>query len=276
MFEKIETVVSEALSLIGDDDPSVFEVVNADSKADVLLTCDHAGSAIPAVLDNLGLGPEHLGRHISSDIGIAGLGRAIAARLETPLVMTNYSRLMIDVNRSLDDPTSICVISDGAVVPGNRDLTPEERQYRAGTFFQPYHDTIDGFIVRSLNAGTVPAVVALHSFTRFFNGRERPWDIGLLWYQDPRLVKPLLARLKEVPELKVGENQPYSGANGHGFSMEYHANSRGLANVLIEVRQDHIHEPEGIEQFADILAGALAEVLADPSLYEARRPKGMG
>ncbi len=275
MFEKIETIVAETQLLIGEDDPPVFEAVNADSMAKVLLTCDHAGSAIPAALKNLGLGPEHLGRHISSDIGVAELGRAVAARLNAPLVLTNYSRLMIDVNRSLDDPTSVCVISDGAVVSGNRDLTPEEKELRAEIFFRPYHDAIDALIVRSLNAGTVPAMVALHSFTRFFNGRERPWDIGLLWYRDPRLVKPLLARLQEVPDLKVGENQPYSGTNGHGFSMEYHADSRGLANVLIEVRQDHIHEPESVEHFAGILGDALSDVLADPSLYEASRPKGM-
>lgn len=271
MFEKIATIVPVASTLISEDDPPVFEVVNGDSMAKVLLTCDHAGAAIPAALENLGLGPEHLGRHISSDIGVAELGRAVAARLEAPLVLTNYSRLMIDVNRTLDDPTSVCVISDGAVVPGNRDLTPEEKERRAEIFFRPYHDAIDGLIVRSLNAGTVPAVVALHSFTRFFNGRERLCDIGLLWYRDPRLVKPLLARLKEVPDLTVGENQPYSGTNGHGYSMEYHADSRGLANVLIEVRQDHIHEPEGLERIAGILGEALSDVLADPSLYEARR-----
>lgn len=275
MFEKTETIVAETQSLIGKDDPPAFEAVNSDRMSNVLLTCDHAGAAIPAAMENLGLGPEHLGRHISSDIGVAELGRAVSTRLDAPLLLTNYSRLMIDVNRSLDDPTSVCVISDGAVVPGNRDLSPEEKELRAEMFFRPYHDAIDGLIVRSLNAGAVPAVVALHSFTRFFNGRERPWDIGLLWHRDSRMVKPLLARLQEVPDLRVGENQPYSGANGHGYSMEYHADSRGLSNVLIEVRQDHIHDPDSVEHIAGILGDALSDVLADPSHYELRLPEGM-
>ena len=40
-----------------------------------------------------------LARHIAWDIGIAGVGRQLADRLDACLIMQPYSRLVIDCNR---------------------------------------------------------------------------------------------------------------------------------------------------------------------------------
>ena len=137
-----------ALPLLGPGDPPPYTVVNGGGTARALLLADHAGRAVPRALGQLGLddpavshlkrdapGPDDSGpgrvpldRHIAYDIGIAWLTRRLAALLDAPALVHNYSRLLIDPNRPLDDPTSICVISDGVVVPANRGLTPDQRR----------------------------------------------------------------------------------------------------------------------------------------------------
>ena len=89
----------------------------------------------------------------------------------------------------------------------------------------------------------------------------------MLWDKDPRLPVPLLAALRTHDDLVVGDNQPYSGREHYGYSAEVHATAAGLPNALIEIREDHIRDEVGIARYADILADALAEILADPDLY---------
>jgi predicted N-formylglutamate amidohydrolase len=65
----------------------------------------------------------------------------------------------------------------------------------------------------------------------------------------------------------VGDNEPYSGADGHGYTQHTHGDSRGLANVLIEVRQDLVDTQQGAALWAERLAAALEAVLRDTALY---------
>jgi predicted N-formylglutamate amidohydrolase len=49
-------------------------------------------------------------------------------RLGVPAVLSCFSRLLIDPNRGEKDPTLIMQLSDGAVVPGNADITHARAQ----------------------------------------------------------------------------------------------------------------------------------------------------
>ncbi|MDH3597965.1 MAG: N-formylglutamate amidohydrolase, partial [Rhodospirillales bacterium] len=89
-----------------------------------------------------------------------------------------------------------------------------------------------------------------------------------LWNEDGRLPLPLMARLR-AQGLTVGDNQPYSGRGGHGHTLQAHADPRGLANALIEVRQDLIDTHHGAAQWSALLAKVLAEVLSDQQIFEA-------
>ncbi len=258
--------------LLGPDDPPPFGLVHPHGRAPVLLVADHAGRAIPRSLGRLGLDAAALDRHIAYDIGIVALTRRMAERLDAPALMFHYSRLVIDANRSLDDPTSICAISDGTVIEGNRDIGPDEAERRASELFRPYHAAIEAMIERRLGEGITPAVVSLHSFTPSMHGLARPWHIGVLWAEDGRIAEPFMTALARDPRLCIGDNQPYSGRDRHGFTIETHALSRGLANVLIEVRQDLIETEEAATAWADRLVEALAPILADPALT--RAPQG--
>ena len=269
MFESSQARESvQALdSLIGEADPPPVEIVNEGGAAKVILTCDHASAAIPVALGTLGLDPAEVGRHICYDIGISKVGRALSAMLDAPLVLAGYSRLVIDVNRHLDDPTLISVISDGAIVSGNRNISAEDKARRIEKIHRPYHQTIDRLSGELMERGLAPAIISLHSFTTSLNRHDRPWHFGILWRRDPRIAVPLMRRLGANAGICVGDNQPYSGGNDHGISIETHAESQGLPHALIEIRQDLVETDAGAERNAALLADALGGILDDPGLY---------
>ena len=116
-----------ASRLLADDEPAPFEVFNPEAEAPVLLLCDHASNFMPRAFGGLGLDEAQLARHIALDIGAAEVTRDLARRLGAPAMLSRFSRLIVDPNRIVDDPTLIPQIADGTVVPGNRDLSPAAR-----------------------------------------------------------------------------------------------------------------------------------------------------
>jgi predicted N-formylglutamate amidohydrolase len=246
---------SPAPSLLADADPAPVEVLDGEGSVPALLTCDHAGNAVPAALNGLGLAPGLIERHIGWDIGAASVTRLLSQQLGAPAILTAYSRLVIDCNRDPADPSSIPEMSDGTVVPGNRGLSPAARARR-----QRFHA-----------AGSAPALLSIHSFTPVMNGTARPWHVGILWDADPRLPVPLLAALRADPSLVVGDNEPYSAREPAGYTVRHHAASEGLPHVAIELRQDLIADASGAAAWAARLAAALAPLLATPGLYRRER-----
>jgi predicted N-formylglutamate amidohydrolase len=267
-----ENHAESAAALLGPDDPPAFEIVNHAGAGRAVLICDHAGRAIPAALGSLGLDQAALWRHIAWDIGIADVTRRLARHLDAPAVLAGYSRLVIDCNRRLDDPTSIAQESDGVRVPGNCGLTSADRAARVEACFHPYHRAVERLIDGRLKAGLVPAVISMHSFTPVMNGFERPWHVGILWNRDPRLPVPLLERLGKEPAICVGDNEPYTGRDEHGYSIYVHGEDLGLPHVLIELRQDLIDTHHGAEEWAGRLGAVFADLLADDGLYRVEKP----
>lgn len=251
-----------AVPLLGPGDPPPFELLNEAGARPCLLICDHASAAIPAALRDLGLDAGERRRHIAWDIGIAEVTRRLARRLDAPAILSGYSRLVIDCNRHLDDPTSIAQESDDVPVPGNRRLDAAAREARAAACFWPYHHAITGQIRRMREAGSPPALISLHSFTPVMQGFERPWDIGVLWNKDGRLARPVLERLARDPTLCVGDNKPYDGRTGRGYGVAMHGERENLRHVLLELRQDLIDTHHGAEAWAERLGVVFGEILA--------------
>ncbi len=244
--------------------------IDGDFRLGLVLTADHARRDLPAEYGALGLPAREFDRHIAYDIGVEALTRALAARLGAPAALAGFSRLLIDPNRGEDDPTLIMQLSDGAVIPGNYPLTPEEREKRLARFHRPYHDMVAETVARAAaESGRAPYVVALHSFTPAWRGKARPWHVGLLWDKDPRGVAPFLDRLRAEPGLVVGDNEPYDGALKND-ALYRHATKNGYANVLIEVRQDLIADAAGVAEWTDRLAPIIAAVNALEAVREPR------
>lgn len=221
---------------------AAFTIEGRDRPSRWLVTCDHASNAVPAFLGGtLGLPVAEMARHIAYDVGAAGVTRALAEALEAPAIHANFSRLVVDPNRGLDDPTLVMRLYDGTIIPGNRHVTEAGIAERVARCHIPYHDAVAELAARQ--ADTI--YVAVHSFTPRFNGRApRPWHVGMLFAQDERLSRPLLDLLHAEPDLCVGENEPYAG-HLPGDSVDRHALIPGRPNVLIEIRNDLIETPEG-------------------------------
>jgi len=252
---------------IGPDDPPPFEMFNAEAKAPILIVCDHASRAIPAAMNNLGLDENALGRHIAYDIGAAALTRLLAERLDAPAVLAGYSRLLLDCNRQPGDPQSIVEASDGTVIPGNRDLTLAEREARAQCFHWPYHHAIDKAFARLRLIGPEPLLFSVHTFTPSLGGKDRFWDLGVLWNRDPRIAVPLIDLLRQHEGLHVGDNEPYSGQE-IAYTINLHAGAAGLANAAVEIRQNHCETREELMRWADILGDALERILEMDNLHK--------
>ena len=249
------------VSLLAEGDPPPFEVVNPSGRGRILLTCDHASHAVPAALDGLGLDPADLRRHIGWDPGAAQLVRRLSRRFDAPAVLSGYSRLVIDCNRSPGHPESILPESDGTPVPGNQGLAPRDAERRVRALFHPYHEAIARVLGRFRARGETPTYVALHTFTPKMNGRDRPWHFGVIWDDDPRIARALIEVLRRHPGLKIGENEPYAGRGDGAFSHDHHATAAGLPNVMIEIREDLLAGGDGMARCERILGEALEEVL---------------
>ena len=63
----------------------------------------------------------------------------------------------------------------------------------------------------------------------------------------------------------VGDNEPYAGGLP-GDTIDAIASAHGLANALIEVRQDLIGERAGAEAWADRLARLVAPLVAPAAI----------
>ncbi|MEP4379849.1 MAG: N-formylglutamate amidohydrolase [Alphaproteobacteria bacterium] len=264
-----------AHGLLAPDEALPFEIVNPDAEGRVLLVCDHASHAVPRALDGLGLDEIELLRHIGWDIGAANVTRHLAAALDAPAVLGGYSRLVIDCNRELDHPGLLLAESDGTPVPANANLTAAERDARIAEIHTPFHAAIEREIARLRAANgpdTNPVILSIHSFTPIMDDIERPWQIGILWNRDARIPEPLIARLRRESDLNVGDNEPYSARFGYGYTLERHGDGLGLANALVEIRQELIDTPRGVTQWSDRLLAALHDVLARDDIY---RPAGV-
>ncbi len=273
--EQSEPVANRSGSaLLGPADPAPFEVVNADGAGTALLVCDHASRAIPAALDNLGLPEAALDRHIARDIGAAELTRSLARLLDASAVLAGFSRLVVDCNRALDDPTAFLAVSDGDIVPGNRDLDGAAKALREHEVYWPFHQAIEAQLDEHRLFGRTPALIAIHSFTPFFDSRARPWEIGVLWDKDPRIPLPLIGGLRDSGVV-VGDNQPYSGKHPADFTIDHHGEEAGLPCVSIEIRQDLVRSPEGVAQWSRLLGKVLADILANDGLYRPRERENL-
>ncbi|MCV0393923.1 MAG: N-formylglutamate amidohydrolase [Rhizobiaceae bacterium] len=231
-----------------------------DGTSPYVVVCDHASNFVPPAFASLGLTKTDLLRHIAWDPGALGVARALSDRLDAPLVESRVSRLVVDCNRALDAPDLVAATSEGTPVPGNSGLSAAARQERIDLAHAPFHRALDALIGERLAEGRQVLVVSVHSFTPVYGGVARPWHVGIVHDDEDRLSAPLLAALRDLPDLTVGDNQPYSPADRVYYTLERHARSRGLACVMIEIRNDEIADEAGQRVWGERLAGMLETI----------------
>jgi len=241
-------------ALLEPTEPAAVEVVNAAGAGSVVLVCDHASNRFPRRLGSLGLTQAQAADHIAWDPGAAEVARRLAALLDAPLLLTNYSRLAIDCNRPLESAESIAEHSAGITIPGNQRLSAQDRAARVESLFLPYHRAIGALLDRRRRRPTL--LISVHSFTPILSGRPRPWHVGVCHALDGRLAALLLGALAQEDGLTLGDNEPYWISDDTDYTIPVHGEGRGLPSAMIEIRQDCVRSGTEAAAWARRLARA--------------------
>jgi predicted N-formylglutamate amidohydrolase len=234
--------------LLSAEDPSPVRVLRETAASDLFLTADHAGRVIPASLHDLGVSEAERQRHIAWDIGIAGVTEHLSSLLDATAVLQTFSRLVIDCNRDPSWPSAMPEISEYTPIPGNKNLSPDQKTARVAEIFTPYHDRIRTLLDARANRRTV--LIAMHSFTPSFKGEHRSMQVGMLYNKDARLARILLDLLRQEADLTIGDNAPYAVTEDSDYGIPTHGEKRGLPHIEIEIRQDLIATPDGQKAWA--------------------------
>lgn len=243
------------------------EVVNPDGAGDLVLLCDHASNFFPAPYDTcLGVTEADKMAHISWDPGALGVAKGLSERLDAPLIHTTISRLIIDCNREEERADLIPSVSEVTEIAGNKDLPADEREFRLNLVHRPFHKAIDKLLGLRAARGQASAVVSIHTYTPVYKGKGRPWEIGLIFENDRRLADEVSAGLNAEKSLCVGDNEPYSPADGVYYTVRRHGEERSLPCLMIEIRNNEVAdagaEARWAQRLAPLLQSAASTVLA--------------
>ena len=254
-----------SLRLLEADEPPPVIEYRPDGRSPFVIAVDHAGRRIPRRLGNLGLPLAELERHTAWDLGALEVAMRVSAALDAPLVAQEYSRLVIDCNRTPGSETSIPTMAESLEVPGNIDLSQEEISARRLEIFEPYHARLRALLRERQAARRPTFLVTQHTMTNVLKGARREMHAAVLYEHDRRLAGVVLEILRRNKELLIAENEPYLVQLTH-YTVPHHAEPRGLPYVEVEIRQDLVSEEAGREEWAHRIAQALQD--AERIYYE--------
>nr|WP_170333639.1 N-formylglutamate amidohydrolase [Ruegeria arenilitoris] len=253
-------------SLLQPTEAPAARALNARGGASAVLVCEHASRFIPASLNGLGLDEAAARSHAAWDIGAFELSVELMGALDAPLVHSRVSRLVYDCNRPPERADAMPQLSEVFPVPGNQNLSDDQRTRRIREVYEPFRQ----LLASTLDARPAPPVlITIHSFTPVYKGEVRAVELGILHDADDRAAQIMLRHAKDCG-LRVALNEPYSATDGVTHTLREHAISRGIPNVMIEVRNDLIDTPTGINRIAGQLAPILRSVVDELSQVEAK------
>ncbi|MGZ2256450.1 N-formylglutamate amidohydrolase [Roseobacter sp. A03A-229] len=239
----------------GDD--AAVRVTRGQAASGIVLVCEHASHHMPDALAHLGLPEEMRQGHAAWDPGALGVAEGLSELLDAPLVAGGVSRLVYDCNRPPEAPSAILEQSEGRDIPGNIGLSYQDRADRVARYYLPF----EAAVRETMAAAKARVLVTVHSFTPVFMGVSRAVEIGILHDDDTRLADAMLATCARHTTFLVERNAPYGAQDGVMHTLRLHGLTRGIPNVMIEVRNDLIATPEAQAEMAQMLAGWISESL---------------
>ena len=223
----------------------------------ILLTCEHATFYIPPEYRRwYALQRSVLRTHEGIDFGARWLARQLQVSLKASLFSASVSRLLVDLNRSIDHPQLF-----SRFVPKDTLL----RQALLARYYHPYRAAVLNW-VQSQIATELVVHFGIHSFTPIFPGSDRKFDLGLLY--DPSslleasLVREIEALIPAGGLFSLRHNQPYLGTDDGlttalrtGFGSRY-------GGIEIEVNQRLVDDRDKMRALAEWLPAAIAQAVA--------------
>jgi predicted N-formylglutamate amidohydrolase len=226
-------------------------------KTKLVLSCEHAGVRVPSRYKKLFKSRQWLLKtHRGSDPGAYDIAKALSRSLGLRLFANTYTRLLVDVNRTLDQETLFSTVTEG--------LSEAEKKKVLSQFYWPYRLGLSRYIRKVLKTSDV-LHVSIHSFTPKMKGVSRSCEIGILFKKSDRraalYAHALQKRIwEENPKLKVRLNYPYDAEAG-GISSAISEDlglklSKSYSAIYIEVNQKVAKQRS--KEIARILARAIS------------------
>lgn len=240
---------------------SKFEIINEKSQCPIILTCEHASNLIPNKYNNLGLDNKYFDTHIARDKGCKEVTIMLAKKIGATAFIGGFSRLLIDLNRKENEAEIILDESDKVFIPGNKNLSSEEKEFRLNEYYRPYHQAIDKKIDELKKTGIEPIVLSIHAYTsQLQGGIFRPWNIGILYINETPFTKIIIENISKIKNLTVGYNEPYDLRKYKTGSTVIHGYNKNIDNCLIEIRDTEFENINfGVKKWVDILYKAIKE-----------------
>jgi len=224
-----------------------------------IVTCEHGGNLIPSEYADLfdrNDSQSWLQSHRGYDPGSRIVAEQIAGVLNSQLFVSTTTRLLVDLNRSLDNDTLFSKFT--------RNLPEDQKQQILDRHYHPYRNSVSSTIGAIVDAGQTAIHLSIHTFTPRFAGTWRPIDVGLLY--DPgakpeadycRLWKKRITTAFQ--KLRVRMNQPYAGtADGLTTALRRQFDSNRYFGIEVEISNRFFKGPR--KRPSDV-ARALAETV---------------
>jgi len=145
-------------------------------------------------------------------------------------------------------------------IPGNANLSEEERHNRINKVYKPFKEAVTACLDHKTTDTHNPVVITVHSFTPIYKGQKRDVEIGFLHDKDNRFADQLIKSFAtETAEYDLRLNEPYAPVDGVTHTLTEHALPRGLMNVMLEIRNDLIADQEAQNQMASLLVKAIGK-----------------
>ncbi len=202
----------------------------------LIISCEHGGNRVPAQYVRLFEGSRRvLESHRGYDPGSLELGKAFARRFRAPLIVSNVTRLLVEVNRSIGHRSLFSEFSKG--------LDAEERQLVLQQHYFAHRDRVEGEIAEGFGAGDTVIHLSMHTFTPELRGSVRGADVGLLYDPQRKIEQRLCEKWRRAivdrrPDLRVRRNYPYLGkADGFTTYLRRQFAAAKYAGIELEVNQ---------------------------------------
>ncbi len=229
----------------------------------ILITCEHAENRVPELAETCFAAPAAeaaLQGPWAADWGALTAARVLASTLNCPLISYPFSRLVVDVNRSLRSPRLFSSYT--------KKLAAEPRRQLLDRYYHPYRQRLEQVSRRMLDQERFLLHIAVHSFPCFRQGKPKRADAGLLY--DPACEPERSFCLDwaeeiyyEIPCLRIRRNYPGRGtADRLTRSLRHRLNSPRYLGIELQLNQAWAARPVAIrDQTFQRLAESLRAII---------------
>ncbi|MDX1585628.1 MAG: N-formylglutamate amidohydrolase [Balneolaceae bacterium] len=228
----------------------------------LVVTCEHSDNKVPPQYQYLfERNSDVLETHRGYDIGALELTRTINRNVKSEAYAHEFSRLLVDLNRSIGNPSAFSEFMDEVDKDTRRSIVKE--------YYLPYRQKIKDFMSKLIERGEAILHLSVHTFTPQMDGVERDVDIGLLYDpkrdQEKRFCWEWRRQLEKLmPDLKYRMNHPYPGTmDGFSTSIRKELGQDDYWGIELEVNQRFAisDDTKRWQQLQDNIAKSLKSVI---------------